>query len=611
MYRAAAATMAVSKCPCGSGLTPANCCSLQKLEILPPATLEKFAAQAQAAVQALERGNAAEAERQSLAILNQAPSHVDALGVLYKIRNAAGNKPAAEALLTRLVKINPNILWATNDLAMMLFLKGDRTTAEVHARNAVRLSPTNAQAHNMMGMIFTETNRNLQGEFHYRKALKLANPVGKLCANMALNLKQQGKLEESEKFYREAMRLEPENLQSLLGWIRMEESRREIKRAWELLSTAERLDPNNPEVILLRAVLYGRTKEYDKALAELARIDKGGPNFKPGAGLLIEKGQLLDKMGRYDEAFEAFREANRMVREDAGQKYNQAYASQLVQRLRGFFTRSRLNLLPRAAVRTDMAQPLFIVGFPRSGTTMVEQTLSSHPNICAGDELTYINDLTFLMPRMLGSPLTYPEALADLWMGDNHESLDNLRDFYLQRTRQLGIIREGAHWFTDKMPLNETHLGLVSLVFPQSPIIHLIRHPLDVIFSCFSNYLTHGFNCSFDVVTAATHYALIMDLVEHYRENLQMHYMQVKYEDIVADQEKQVRRMLEFVREPFDDRCLSFHENYRYARTASYAQVTEKLYDRSVYRYRNYKKQLEPAFAILEPAIKRLGYTID
>jgi tetratricopeptide (TPR) repeat protein len=610
MYRAVT-TLPVTHCPCGSGLAPANCCSLPRLEAPTQEVLGKFAAQAQQAAGALERGNAAEAERHALAILNQVPCHAEALAVLYKIRNATGVKAAAEALLARLVAINPNILWATNELAMMLFLKGDRDKAEIHARNAVRLGPTNAQAHNMMGMIFTETNRNLQGELHYRQALKLANPVGKLCANMALNLKQQGKLEESEKYYREAMRLEPENLASLLGWIRMEESRRDIKRAWELLETAERLDRTNPEVIMLRAVLFGRGKEYDKALEELARIDKGGANFKPGAGLLTEKGQLLDKMGRYDEAFATFDEANRLVRENSGLKYNQAYASQIVARLRGFFTRSRLNLLPRANVRTDMAQPLFIVGFPRSGTTMVEQTLTAHPNICAGDELTFINDLSFLMPRMLGSPLTYPEALADLWMGDNNEALDNLRDFYLQRSRQLGIIEPGCHWFTDKMPLNETHLGLISLVFPQSPIIHLIRHPLDIVFSCYSNYLTHGFNCSFDVTTAATHLALILDLVEHYRENLQMHYMQVRYEDIVADQEKQVRRMLDFVREPFDERCLNFHENYRYARTASYAQVTERLYSRSVYRYRNYKKHLEPAIQILEPTIRRLGYTID
>jgi hypothetical protein len=102
-----------------------------------------------------------------------------------------------------------------------------------------------------------------------------------------------------------------------------------------------------------------------------------------------------------------------------------------------------------------------------------------------------------------------------------------------------------------------------------------------------------------------------MELVEHYRAQMTLHYLPVRYEDIVDDQEVAVRRMLDFIGEPFADSCLAFHENRRYARTASYAQVTEQLYDRSRYRYRHYLKQLEPAIAILEPVIKRLGYPLD
>ena len=116
-----------------------------------------------------------------------------------------------------------------------------------------------------------------------------------------------------------------------------------------------------------------------------------------------------------------------------------------------------------------MPQPIFIVGFPRSGTTLIEQTLTVHPRIAAGDELPYINDITQIMPRLLASPLTYPEALAELWMGDQRDGLNELRDYYLNRAAKSGIFREGADWFTDKMPLNETHLGLISLLFPQSP----------------------------------------------------------------------------------------------------------------------------------------------
>jgi hypothetical protein len=262
-------------------------------------------------------------------------------------------------------------------------------------------------------------------------------------------------------------------------------------------------------------------------------------------------------------------------------------------------------------VRSDIAQPIFIVGFPRSGTTMVEQTLTAHPRISAGDELPTIHELTDIIPRMLNSPLAYPEAFADLWLGDQVEGLDNLRDYYLQRARQLGAVKKGASFFTDKMPLNETHLGLIALIFPQAPIVHLLRHPLDVVLSVFSNHLTHGFYCAYDLETIARHYALVMGLVEHYRREMSLRYLPVRYEDIVADQETRVREIMGFVGVPFDRRCLNFHENRRYARTASYAQVTEKLYDRSRYRYRAYLKQLAPVIPILEPAIYALGYTID
>jgi tetratricopeptide (TPR) repeat protein len=599
-------------CPCGSGLRPVRCCRLDLSTLGPSEASRHLLPLVDRAIALHGQGAFAEATAICLEVLELSPGQGGALAVLYQIKKAMGPLSAAEALVRRLVTLQPNNTWATQELALLLFGKGDFAEAEAHARNAVRIAPTDPQSHNLMGMILTEANRPQVGEYHYRRVIELLGerqPI--LLANLAWNLKNQGKMAEARALYTEAVALDPTILQTLLGWARMEETDREFARANELLDMAERIAPGNPSILLHRAILHGRVKEYDAALAILDQLERQSEGGGLGPNELLEKGRLLDKMGRFAEAFAAFAAGKQKAVELTSNVYLADHARQLADRLRSYFVASRLKIVPRAKPVESGPRPLFIVGFPRSGTTMVEQTLSAHPRISAGDEVTFVNDITNLMPRMLNSPLAYPEALADLWMGDQREGLDNLRDYYLQRARQLGIIEGNATWFTDKMPLNETHLGLIALMFPDAPVIHVLRHPLDIVLSVFSNHLTHGFYCANALETIARHYVLIMDLVEHYRREMVLKYLPIRYEDIVDDQEGSVRRMLSFVGASFDKRCLRFHENKRYARTASYAQVTEKLYDSSRYRYRHYLKQLQPVIPILEPVIFRLGYEID
>src|SRR6266851_2420618 len=538
-------------CPCGSGLRLARCCQMD-FSLMPPAAASgPLTPTIQRAAERHAQGAVEDAERLCLEVLELAPAQLDALSLLYRIRKAAGQENAAQVLLRRIVQLHPNTLWATHEVTLMLFAKGAIAEAEIHARNAVRIAPENPQSHNLLGMIMTEANRPRIGEYHYRKVIELTrarDPI--VLANLAWNLRNQGRMAESRELYEESSAAAPDVVQTWLGWARTEEADRDVERAAELLDRAEQLMPGNPSVMLSRAVISGRAGSYSQALATLDAMatpqDGAGQNgARLGANELLEKGRLLDRIGRYEEAFEAFAEGKRLAREATGLGYMEEHATQLAARLKGFFTETRLAILPRARPRDDMAQPIFILGFPRSGTTLVEQTLSAHPRICAGDELPFVNEITDAMVRVLNSPLAYPEALAELWMGDRRHGLDELRDYYLERVRQLEIVEEGAAWFTDKMPLNETHLGLIALMFPRSPMIHVVR------------------------------------------------------------------RLLDFIGEPFDERCLAFHENRRYARTASYAQVTEKLYDRSRYRYCHYLKQLEPAIAILEPVINRLGYPLD
>jgi len=597
-------------CACGSGLNSTRCCKLNLATLGSQEASRQLAPVEERAIQAQAANQLDEAERLAIDVLELAPNRPRTLAVLYQIRKAQGRRDAAVALITRLVALEPNNFWATNESALLQLGKGDVGGAMRQARNALRIAPENAQSHYLMGMAMTEAQRPATGEYHYNRALELSGTRNAVVlANFALCLKNQGKMQQARELYSESLEAEPNNLNSLLGLVRLEEAAGNLAAAMSLLDRAEALDPDNSSALLLRAMVLGRQGDAAAALEVLDRIAAAKTTLGPGESL--EKGRLLDRMGRYPEAFAAFDAGKARLREVSGHSYREAYAKQLGARLTRFFTARRLAALPRATHRADVAQPLFVMGFPRSGTTLLEQTLSAHPSIVAGDELPYISEITQLMPRLLDSPLNYPEALSELWMGDHREDLDNLRDYYLRKVDQLGIVPQGRAWFTDKMPLNEMDLGLIHLLFPQSPLLHVTRHPLDVVLSVYSNLLTHGYFCAYALESIAQHFVLVADLVEHYRREIPaLRYLRVRYEDIVDRQEATVREVLAFIGEEFDPRCLDFHENRRYARTASYAQVTEKLYDRSRYRYRNYLPQLEPLLPILQPVIEQLGYEI-
>jgi Flp pilus assembly protein TadD len=564
---------------------------------------ESLVGQGQAAVGS---GNFGLAKMRARQALQQVPDYMPALLLLRQavLESEPGSSEHEEAL-RRILNQNPNDLVATTELCTLLFNRGETEECEQLARSCLRLMPLNPTIQSVMGLLLSQRGRPAAGEFHFRRVIELDGIKPTVANNLAFCLKLQGKVEESEEWYRKAVELAPNDPNVWVGWANLEEVRRNIPRAWELLGEAEQR-MNGRELALERATLLGREGRTADAVDELSKSREDGRKLQANA--LYERGRLYDKMERFDEAWADFVEANRLVREVQKRRYGEAAAKELVSECQRFFRRTRMKLIPRADLDSSMPQPIFVVGYPRSGTTMVEQTLSAHPLISAGDELTFISDLTRIIPRWIASPNPFPGCLTDLWMGDNRLAPNQFRDYYLRRSHEQGIFEDGARFFTDKMPLNETHIGLIHILFPHAPIIHVRRHPLDILTSNFSNFLTHGFNQSFDVKTIAQHYALIDGLVENYKEQLDLNYLEIRYEDLVANQEKHVRRMLEFVGVEFDPRCLSFHENQRYARTASYAQVTEKLYDKSIYRYRHYRKYLDHAVAILRPTLSRLGY---
>jgi tetratricopeptide (TPR) repeat protein len=597
-------------CACNSGLTAGHCCSFDPATAAPPEATAHLVPAVEAAERALHTGDRDGAIRLAIDVLEQAPRRPHALAVLAEARLGQRRPRAARALLERLMEIDPGNFWPINKLGLLELGRGNVDAAEPLARRGIRLAPENPQAHNLMGMAMTELNRAVVGEYHCRKALELLDTRPALVlANLATNLVNQGRIDEARILYQEADAAVPDNRQTLLAWARMEEADRKFAAAHALLDRLDTLFADDAAVALTRAMTLGREKRYDDAIATIeASAARHTRALSPSE--MLERGRLLDRLGRYDDAWADFMAGKAGSRTMSGNVYDEAQQRATAERLKYFFRRKPLSLMPAVAPRNDVAQPIFILGFPRSGTTLLEQTLSASPIIAAGDELPLVHQIAAITPRLLASPLEYPEALSDLWMGDKRDGLAEMRDHYLQRARHLGVMPEGARFFTDKMPLNETHLGLIGLMFPQAPLLHVIRHPLDIMVSAMSNIFTHGGFCGTTLESAAKHLVLAHELVAHYRQEMDLRYRAVRYEDVVHDQEATIRGAFDFIDVPFDPAVLGFEANARYARTASYAQVTEKLYDRSAGRYRHYLPHLAPVVPILEPLIERLGYTI-
>jgi hypothetical protein len=323
----------------------------------------------------------------------------------------------------------------------------------------------------------------------------------------------------------------------------------------------------------------------------------------------LERGRLLDRLGRYDEAWRDFVEAKRkLAKEAGGVEYKAEVVELFFSRLKKFSVRANLELLPRAPVRRDAPQPIFIIGFPRSGTTLIEQVLSSHSAVAPGGELAFIGETRRLASLLLPSQDSFPANLAQSWTADNHYVATLFRDHYLARAEQSGLFAGAKPFFTDKMPFNEMYLPLIKMAFPSAKIVRVMRNPLDVCVSMMSNNLTHGFHCGYRIEDTVRHFAAVFDLFEHYRREMPIEDYALRYESFVRDPAVETRRLLDYLGLPFETACLKFYESRRYAPTPSYAQVTQPLNDRSIDRHKHYTEQLRPFVGPLEPMLRAYGY---
>jgi hypothetical protein len=241
---------------------------------------------------------------------------------------------------------------------------------------------------------------------------------------------------------------------------------------------------------------------------------------------------------------------------------------------------------------------------PRSGTTLVEQILDSHPEVFGAGELLDFTRVVHQAEQLgsrgatrLGGKGGYTDWLA----GASENQLDALAGLYLSRVTSFA---PRARYITDKLPFNWMHLGLISRIFPQSHVIHVVRDPLDTCVSCYMTHFEDSVAYSTDLTYLGMQYNDQVKLMAHWRSVLELPILEVSYEALIADPENQVRRVLSFLDLPWDERCLSFHENKRVAWTASVDQVRRPMYRTSVGRWKNYAAHLGPLMAALGEPVR-------
>lgn len=357
----------------------------------------------------------------------------------------------------------------------------------------------------------------------------------------------------------------------------------EIVRAWDIVERHLRKGERSPHLAILFGQLAPYVSKVDEALAlllEQSEIAKDMPS-RELALLHAVVANLLDRQGRYNDAFAHATQCNKL----RGGTYDRQRVEQFASRMLAYFTRRRMACLPRSTVRSE--QPVFLIGMPRSGSTLIEQILCSHPQVAGGGEVPWMFDAGYESERRARGKAEFPYSLDRLTTSD----LDALAEGYLAK---VASVVPRAVRFTDKMLSNYLNLGLITLLFPQAKIIHCLREPLDTCLSCYMIDFETGHEFTRRLDWLGHFYSQYRRLMSNWSAVLDQPILEVRYETLVADPRAQSKRICDFVGLEWDERCLRFYENKRLVTNSSAQQVRQPIYNHSVGRWRNYEKQLQP-----------------
>lgn len=618
-------------------------------------TSEKPAAWLRQAVARHQRGDLAGAEPLYRKVVQAQPRNPQALGLLGSLLVQAGRSGEALPILERALAAQPQAPEAHYWLGAAHQFLGQMDQAQRHLKQAIDLRPDHAQALHGLGVVLQTLGRPEEALPHFDRvlALKPASPVTLLQRGLArkqagdlegaiddlkvavsrqrdnprahavlgemlqeawlldeavAHLKQwtrlspddpgahaalgaalrlRGDLKAADPPLRRALELEPQHTGALTVLAHVLREKGEFQEAYDMLRSALNGGHNAALVAALGPVARSLGKQ-DEALELIeAVLDEGGLDPTALQALHHQAGHMLDRKGEYDAAFAHFQKGNGARPNPFDPNAHETYIDGLIEA----FSATAMRRIPKAAHAFQL--PVFVVGMPRSGTTLVEQIIASHPQAEGVGELMDIGNLAMSLPRRLGASEPFPRCVEQL----DRATLDRLAEGYLARLRSLA---PDASRVVDKMPHNFRYLGLINLLFPKARVIHCRRDPVDTCLSCYFQDFTGSHDYARDLAILGRYYRQYERLMAHWRKVLSLPVLEVRYEDMVADQERMSREIIAFLGLPWDDACLHFYKTRREVATASFEQVRRPVYKSSVQRWRKYERHLGPLLAALK-----------
>lgn len=523
----------------------------------------------------------------------------------------------ATSHMKKALEIDPNAIEAHMTLGLINLAQSrvradlDRLHQAIHEfEEVLRLNPNRGDALMELGMAYHYCERNADAAECYRKLVALSPENPKAHYHYGTLLARVGDSVRALHHFAEAAALKPGYVEAYVSKAMVLEQLNRLEDAQETLAEAEIRSPGNPKFLMPRAKIESRLKHNDAALATFEQaLDAKVLTMKERGFVQNEMAKIHDKQQRYDDAFRMFSEAQHTLSQTFEAKQHDPTVMQRnFTACRKWYTGEQIAGWSDFSPDDGITDPIFVMGFPRSGTTLIETILGSHPRLRTTQEHPLLADLTLYLRETIGDDVIYPNVLQTLSDGQ----LLEMRQRYMRNARAIfGGDLEGK-MVVDKLPLNIPHLGMVQRIFPKAKILVMLRDPRDACMSAFMQTFQVNIAMAnfYSLENTVRFYDIVMDLWLHFRSILSLDWMELRYEDMLEDLEDRTRTLCRFLGLEWSENMLTYYESAKgkHIRTPSYLGVIEPVYKSSAGRWKSYAKFFEPYQPMLARYVEEFGY---